>query len=200
MTIKNVVENEIPIDEWPWWRSSHEIVKYHPEAYDENGAYKRQDEWVNIYEIGKYKTWEGDVLTKEEYLKTEEKYVKVATAIMKECGCKRLTIVPFYTNYTEKDIKKASLSKKEYDSFCSILHNINTVRRIDIDEIADYIKLCLREMGYVIVNISHHFLLSASQCYLRIHCNLDKTVLRPIVENEGLYLDPRIRRILIIEE
>ena len=191
MRIKNLIEK--PLDEWPWYRSAHEIVKYHPEAYDENGAYKRQDEWISIYEIGKNKTWEGDILTKEEYLKTEDKYVKVAIAIMKKCGCKQLTIVPFSIKSTKKDIKKVSLSKEEYDSFCSILHNTNNSKRIDIDEIADYIKLSLRERDFVIVNISHHLLMWSDDYYLCINCNLDERVLRSIVECEGLYLDPRVR-------
>ena len=46
--------------------SWHEIVKYCPENYDENGAYKA-NEWTSFSDIGK--SYDGKVFTLENYLR-----------------------------------------------------------------------------------------------------------------------------------
>ena len=72
------------LDSLYWARRTHEIVKYPPEGYDDNGVYCR-----------------------EEYLEVENRYVECAVEIVETSQCKYMTIgyVEDYQNkgYRYKD-------------------------------------------------------------------------------------------------
>lgn len=57
----------------------HEIVKYSPENYDENGVYTK-DEWISRSDIDT--VYEGKPFTLEEYLNIEQRYVNVILSII----------------------------------------------------------------------------------------------------------------------
>ena len=65
-------------------KASHEIVKYSPEYYDENGVYQR-NEWTAFSDIGK--EYEGKVVTKEDYLDVENRFIDITQSILKAAGC-----------------------------------------------------------------------------------------------------------------
>lgn len=50
------------------------VSKYNPIFRDENGFYKK-NEWISYYDIGK--CFDGEVLTKEQYLAVENGYLSV---------------------------------------------------------------------------------------------------------------------------
>ena len=60
-------------------KESHEIVKYAPQYYDENGVYQK-DEWTCFSDIGK--EFEGKIITMEDYLDVEDRFISVTRAIL----------------------------------------------------------------------------------------------------------------------
>ena len=70
-------------------RASHEIVKYRPEFYDKKGRYQK-DEWTSFSDVGK--EYEGRIVTMEEYLEIENRFISITHAILEEAGCKYITL------------------------------------------------------------------------------------------------------------
>ncbi|MDQ1236449.1 hypothetical protein QE450_003947 [Paenibacillus sp. SORGH_AS306] len=68
------------------WR----ITKYNPKYRDEKGVYLR-DEWTSISEIGSI-TNNNVILTIQDYISTENKYVKVVLDIMSCLDIQKLSI------------------------------------------------------------------------------------------------------------
>ena len=89
--------------------SWHEIVKYRPEYYDENGAYKA-NEWTSISDIGK--SYDGKIFTLENYLRVEQRYIAVILSIMSRMDCKYLTVE--YLEVDKNDIEKHINSSKDH--------------------------------------------------------------------------------------
>jgi len=67
------------------WR----ITKYDPQYRDNRGAYLK-DEWTDYGDIGK--TFEGKILTLEEYLKTEDAYIQAILLFMEDLNIDSLRI------------------------------------------------------------------------------------------------------------
>ena len=85
-----------------WHRSSHEIAKYLPNCYNKEGHYERV-EWTSMWDIGR--TINGILVKKEDYLTTESNYVTFASEVMRESGCKLMTVV-FWGGKIESCIPK----------------------------------------------------------------------------------------------
>jgi hypothetical protein len=68
---------------------TYRITKYNPEFRDERGAYKK-DEWTEFSDIGK--RFDGQTLTKAEYMQTEDSYVKVLLSLLEESGIEAMKI------------------------------------------------------------------------------------------------------------
>jgi hypothetical protein len=73
------------------WR----ITKYDPAFRDERGAYLK-DEWTSVSEVGK--SFDGVILTFEEYRKVEDAYVSTALSFVSEAGLDALTITYLETH------------------------------------------------------------------------------------------------------
>ena len=58
---------------------NYRISKYNPKYRDEHGIYTR-DEWTSISDVGEY--FNGYEVTMEEYLETENRYVKAIDIIL----------------------------------------------------------------------------------------------------------------------
>ena len=72
----------------------HDVVKYEPQFYDENGLYTKK-EWTSVTDIGK--RIGGVTLSDKEYLLVEDKYIAVAKQVMRLSGCTYMTVVQFET-------------------------------------------------------------------------------------------------------
>ena len=65
------------------------VTKYNPALRAENGAYLG-DDWTAVSDIGE--TFDGVVLTNEEYERVERAYVMTALAFLHDCGISSLTV------------------------------------------------------------------------------------------------------------
>lgn len=65
------------------------ITKYDPQFRDKDGNYKNK-EWISFYEVGS--PIEGEVLTLDNYLKIENKYIDAAISFFEFHNCKEITI------------------------------------------------------------------------------------------------------------
>ena len=166
-------------DSLSFQKASHEIVKYEPQYYDDNGVYQK-DEWTCFFDIGK--EYEGKVVTMEDYLDIENRFIAVTRAILEAAGCTFVTI-----GYVE-----AIRGKRVKEGI-----------RIRVQQIDHYIRLVLRgKMWIVFINSSRgvQFDFNEDVMYMHLFCRLPDEQLREIVESRGLYLDPRTRRIEICRD
>lgn len=160
-------------------KASHEIVKYEPQYFDETGVY-RKDEWTCFFDIGK--EYEGKVVTMEDYLAIENRFIAVARAILIESGCTYVTL-----GYVEPRRRKG----------------VKEGMRVRVLQIDEYIRLALRGKYYIVfINGSKgvQFDFSEDVMYMHLFCRIPDEKLREIVESRGLYLDPRTRRVVICHD
>ncbi|MBQ3207619.1 MAG: hypothetical protein IJN30_00090 [Bacteroidales bacterium] len=159
-------------------KASHEIVKYSPEYYDENGVYQR-NEWTAFSDIGK--EYEGKVVTKEDYLDVENRFIDITQSILKAAGCTYITLGYIYSR--RKNLKEG--------------------KRVRISDIAPYIRLALRGKAYIVfINSKRNIQFDFSEDYLYMHlyCRISDSQLNSIVESRGLYLDPRVKRVIMFDD
>jgi len=89
------------------WR----ITKYNPAFRDERGAYLK-DEWTGVSDVGK--SFDGNVLTFEEYLKIENAYVSTALSFVSEAGLDALTIT-YLETYGVSEARPEDLRGIDFD-------------------------------------------------------------------------------------
>jgi hypothetical protein len=83
----------------PFRKFGCEIVKYKPQYY-KDGIYTK-NEWISVSDIGS--SFDGEVLTKEEYLRVEAAYVDTVKELLEISGVKFLTIVNPNTYYLRRE-------------------------------------------------------------------------------------------------
>jgi hypothetical protein len=125
------------------------ITKYNPIDRNSEGIYLKE-EWTSISDIGKF--FDGNLFTKEEYLRTERKYIQSVFFIIDFFEVDKIRIQNLY-KYTNKkwfkNNKQVNLSK-----FHSILHSgmiIGIYRTFEIEKI---IKIALREIASLEIEIN----------------------------------------------
>lgn len=177
-----------------WHQSAYEVVKYHPANYNENGHYVKK-EWTSMWDIGR--SFDGKNLTIDDYLEIENEYVEVAMDVMKECGCRLITVV--FWGGTIKTIlprilKRSPLRESDIDLYKSIF-GLRSGSRIHINKIEPLLRLALREWkDFVFISFSHNVQIDIGyDYYMHIHASIDKDRLRSIVESKNLFLNPRDR-------
>lgn len=160
-------------------KASHEIVKYEPQYYDENGAYQK-DEWTCFSDVGK--EYEGKVVTMEDYLDVENRFINITRAILEASGCKYITL-----GYMEARRRKG----------------LKEGMRVRVQDIDPFLRFALRGKAYIVfINKSKgvQFDFSEDFLYMHLNCRIPDDELRAIVESRGLYLDPRAKRVAICHD
>jgi hypothetical protein len=69
--------------------NEYRITKYNPAYRDQTGAYLRED-WISISGIGK--SFNGEVLTRDEYERVENAYITAALAFLHEAHLSSLRV------------------------------------------------------------------------------------------------------------
>lgn len=169
----------------------HEIVKFSPAFYNEDGVYCK-DEWTSVSDIGK--CFNGDVLTKEEYFAVESNYVDAVCEILQVTGTDSQTI-----EYIEKDdewIEKQMENSKIPEQDLPLLPVAKSLREgqtIGLMEFRDAMRLCLREYIYaVFTNRARNLKIEFGyDYYMYVDCPLSKERLSDITTRHSLFLDPR---------
>lgn len=179
-----------------WRYTAHEVVKYKPENYNEKGHYTKS-EWTGRWCVGR--VFDGHLVTLDEYLDVEQKYVVSVVKIMELTRCKYLTVSYMEdTVQTTKesimemlDIKNPFLQhdKLLYNSYMKLYEG----KRFNKTEIPDIIRLNLR--GYTSTALTNlqkgleiHF---GFDYYMYFNTKFSIDILREEIRKIGLYLDPR---------
>lgn len=166
-------------DSLAFLRASHEIVKYKPEFYDENGVYQK-DEWTNYSDIGE--VYEGRIVTRDDYLDVENRFIDITRAILAAAGCSYITL-----GYVEARRRKG----------------LREGMRVRVQEIDPFLRLALRGKAFIVfVNRSKgvQFDFSNDVLYMHLNCRVPDNELRTIVESRSLYLDPRVKRVVTVSD
>jgi len=114
------------------WR----ITKYNPAFRDGRGAYLK-DEWTSVSDVGK--SFDGAVLTFEEYRKIEDAYVSTAMSFVSEAGLDSLTITYLETR---------GVSESRAEGLRDIAFDRKLAKKgmtLSREAVADVCRLVLRE-------------------------------------------------------
>lgn len=178
-----------------WRCTAHAIVKYKPEYYDEKGNYTK-DEWGCMGDIGR--VYDGHLLTIDEYLEIEQKYIDAVIRIMDLTGSHFLTIsyLGDTVRSTKYSIQQMLSKKNRFSKYDKLLYNtymkIIEGKRIYVKDIDSVIRLNLREYTYTgLTNFKNGLEIHFGYDYY-MYCNskLPTTILQKEVHKAGLYLDP----------
>lgn len=181
--------------EQEWRYTAHSVVKYKPEYYSEKGYYTKE-EWGCMGYVGR--VYDNHLLTLDEYLEVEQKYINAVTRIMVLTNCSYLT-VSFLgdTVPRTKDSIRKMLSEKNrffqydkvlYDSFMDLVEG----KRIYIANIPYVVSLNLRGYTYTALTnlqkgLEIHF---GYDYYMYFNTKLPIDIVREEIHKIGLHLDP----------
>jgi len=123
-----------------WEYTAKSVTKYNPVFRNDEGHYKKE-EWIGFFQLGK-KTG-GDILTYDEYVKIENRYVLAAKLFLSFNNCSDIIIM--------------NLEKQEIDDFSfyfrndekGLIETLNAVKEGGIvsgENIDNIIRLILREV------------------------------------------------------
>ena len=173
-----------------------EVARYLPRYYDENGHYTIIRDWSGYFDIGK--VYNGKVLTVDEYLKWESRYLGFLFDLLdsEHIDC----LYPFYVGYPlqhiKTDLKKVTppingikgLSKK-----ARYLRNLRIGQRVPRNRWLFLFTFLLREMGAVELRSADSKVLLdiGENYYIKLTSTLPHEQLREIAERHHLYLNPR---------
>lgn len=168
----------------------HEIVKYKPENYRD--MVYCVDEWTSVSDIGH--SFEGTVLTLEEYISMENNYLNAVKDILIASGCKYMTI--YYAEIHPRSIKKflrKSILHEPVSETIDFITSFEEEQRITIDTAIALFRYCLRDYIYIEFtnNAKGVAFDSGYDYYMHVKTPLDEATLRTIVTKHNLYLDPR---------
>ena len=93
-----------------WNAVARLITKYSPEGYHDR-VYTL-DEWTSFYDIGK--SFNGSVLTFQEYHEFEKRHIDVVSQLLSETNCRFLTIeyIEIYKDSLIHDLKKSPYNEE----------------------------------------------------------------------------------------
>lgn len=169
----------------------YEIVKYNPAFYNEDGVYCK-DEWTSVSDIGK--SFNGKVLTQEEYFAVENNYVDAVCDILQVVGADSLTIE--YIEKQDEWIEEQMANSKIPEQDFQLLPNAKSLKQgqiMSVNEFRNVVRLCLREYIYAIFssrvyNLKIKF---GYDYYMYVECHLSREQLSDITTRHSLFLDPR---------
>ena len=165
----------------------YSISKYRPQFYDAEGCYIH-NEWTSISDIGK--SFADGILTADEYIEAENRYIDTAIHLAELAGCSYLTV-----SYIESDSKDIVNSVNSHKLNHALIERAKTIRqglRISLNDCPDYLRLCLRECCWAVFsNKIHNFLVKYGyDYYMHVHTAVPKNQVVEIVTRNGLYLRP----------
>lgn len=168
----------------------HEIAKYPPARY--HNRVFMDDDWTSPCDIGTERS--GHILTIDEYLEMEHNYINTLTQILEASGCRYLTIhhAEVHVRNVRSCLRKSKLGEPIHATLSRIL-SIEEEQRVSLKTVAELFKYCLREYIYLeFTNDSRKVAVKPGyDYYMYIKTPLPVNVLRPIVNSNNLFLDPR---------
>ncbi len=114
---------------------SYRITKYNPAFRNPEGAYLKND-WTSVSEIGK--TFDSKPLTQEEYLQTEDAYVKAIMLFMDYLNLPTLKII----RLSKHDL---SPNNNYPESLIKTYEMISKGQEVNPEQVGNIARLALRE-------------------------------------------------------
>jgi hypothetical protein len=117
----------------------YRITKYNPDFRDEDGAFQGEDR-ISISDVGK--NFSGRILTFEEYLSVENKYISSALHFFNETNLKNLSVVGLEQKQDQKrNVEDVRFSGIDYEK-----KNLREGVAIDVSNLPQLCRLVLREI------------------------------------------------------
>lgn len=166
--------------------AEYSISKYRPDLYDEKGCFRR-NEWTSFGDIGR--AFDNEILSEDEYLRTEQRYIEVAVTLARLSGCSDLIINHLEGKNDIKDRFSQLLSNKQ---LLRAAQNIRQGLRLPISSCSDYLRLCIREYCWaVFTNDLHDFSIDFGyDFYMHVKTSLPELQVEEIVLDNNLYIKP----------
>jgi hypothetical protein len=167
----------------------YNISKYNPELKDNSGRYLKED-WTAISDIGK--SFDGKVLSSEDYLEMEDKYIKAVYEILDFCNLKSLNVQDVRKSFKyDRFIELINERKIVYNEDLLKLYNsLESIKILPYQEIGLFCRLLLREdIG---AKVSYPRKLKIFICYdylLGIHSNRSIEKVIPRIKDLGLFVE-----------
>lgn len=181
--------------EQEWRYTTHSVVKYNPECFKGKSHFTK-NQWICMKDVGQ--VIGGHLVTLDEYLDVEQKYVDSVIKIMELTDCKYLTVS--YMEDTIQTTKESILEmldrKNPFLQYDKLLYNsymkLYEGRRFDVIGIPDIIRLNLRGYTYTALTnlqkgLEIHF---GFDYYMYFNTKFPIDILREEIRKIGLYLDP----------
>ena len=163
--------------------NKYSIVKYRPEFYDEHGVYMK-DEWTSVSDIGNI--FDGEELTKDQYLEVENAYISTVKELVAAAGCKYLSVV----GIEDYGLRRAKAFNNENKAMYQIVSQYTEGHRLSVNDIDYVMKLCLREQYWcILANGRHNVQLDVGyEYYLHFYSLLPVDFVKAIVRKNNLYI------------
>jgi hypothetical protein len=153
----------------------YRVTKYNPGYRDRWGAYAH-DEWTNRRDIGR--DIDGHVLTEDEYLSTENRYLYVLTAFAQEAGVQRLTVV---------GLDKPPATPPQWQ-------HLEEGTTVSLDEAVEIARIMLREgpLGARLEDGDRFYVHIDDDLYMFIGTEIEPTFAISEAERLGLFVEPDV--------
>lgn len=166
------------------------IYKYRPEYYGEDGY--TLNEWTDFCDIGK--TFYDGILTKEEYLKWENRYLSALRDIAEACGCQFLTIryLSVFPKSLKTDLKKSPFSEDACLGLPYFL-SLHEEQRLTLGNAIEVFRFGMRNyIDVSLANRSHLFrCYMGNEFYLHLFIPLTESTISEISERYHLHYGRR---------
>lgn len=167
----------------------YNISKYNPAFRDSNWRYMKED-WTGISDIGK--TFDGKVLAVEDYIATEDSYIKAIQTIFDFFNLEYLKVYDVRKSFGDNQfLELINMRKVKYTSDILELYNIaNSIEKLEYEDLDLFCRLLLREdIG---AKIWYPRKVKIFICYdylMGIHSSRSIEKIIPAIETLGLFVE-----------
>ena len=161
----------------------YRITKYNPDFRDEDGVFEGED-WTSISDVGK--NFSGRILTFEEYLSVENKYISSALHFFNETDLKKLSVVGLEQKQDQKrNIEDARFSGINYEK-----NIFREGMEIDGSNLPQLCRLILREIIWCRLESNQNFYIHFGwDFYMYIGTSIWPDVSIDFTKREGLFVE-----------
>lgn len=147
------------------------VTKYNPHNRDEKGLYTLVDEWTSISDVGK--AYHGQILMMEQYLVTEEKYIRAVELLMQKTGVNQLKL----------------LGLENYSHVTAL--NLSEGKTIPISLVRELVKMILREQVWGRLVAINQFEIHFGYDYYMYFVgeSLTEDIIEELRKIDGLYVE-----------
>jgi hypothetical protein len=145
----------------------YRVTKYDPAYRDASGTYTR-DEWTSVTDIGR--SFQGVVLTREDYQRAEDAYVTTALAFLRETAVSSLAVAGLESHSGESSLTDGAL--------------------LELDQADAVIRQLLREEFWCRLEAANGFIHVGYEYYLYVGVGRACPAAQELSRTLGLFVEP----------